>query len=152
MRESRNVHHFAEHRSMKVSKSLNRRDGYPDRIMTPGMLCPNCKIALVMSERQGIEIDYCRSAEAYGSPRGELDKIIERGATPTVAQPGQAHYTAQQGTSHSYRDSPSTNYLVSRSGAAQSDRRLGRQPVERKRLAVHIAFTLGCERRPLSYF
>ena len=25
----------------------------------PGMLCPMCQVSLVMSERQGIEIDYC---------------------------------------------------------------------------------------------
>ncbi|RVB59520.1 hypothetical protein EN906_31520, partial [Mesorhizobium sp. M7A.F.Ca.CA.004.06.1.1] len=24
-----------------------------------GMTCPSCRVALVMSERQGIEIDYC---------------------------------------------------------------------------------------------
>lgn len=35
-----------------------------------------------MSERQGIEIDYCPGG--IWSDRGELDKIIERSATPPV--------------------------------------------------------------------
>jgi hypothetical protein len=32
-----------------------------NRMSTPilGLVCPSCRIALVMSERQGIEIDYC---------------------------------------------------------------------------------------------
>lgn len=42
------------------------------------MLCPNCKdIALVMSERKEIEIDYCPQCRGVWLDRGELDKIIE---------------------------------------------------------------------------
>jgi Zn-finger nucleic acid-binding protein len=33
-----------------------------------------------MSERQGIEIDYCPSCRGVWLDRGELDKIIERSA------------------------------------------------------------------------
>jgi Zn-finger nucleic acid-binding protein len=44
------------------------------------MLCPTCKIALVMAERQGIEIDYCPTCRGIWLDRGELDKIIERAA------------------------------------------------------------------------
>jgi uncharacterized protein len=66
--------------------------------MTPGMLCPNCKIALVMSERQSIEIDYCPQCRGVWLDRGELDKIIERSAEPTAAQP--APFLAKQETSH----------------------------------------------------
>ena len=33
---------------------------------------------LTMSERQGIEIDYCSSCRGVWLDRGELDKIIER--------------------------------------------------------------------------
>lgn len=43
-----------------------------------GMLCPACQVALVMSERQNIEIDYCPSCRGVWLDRGELDKIIER--------------------------------------------------------------------------
>jgi uncharacterized protein len=42
------------------------------------MLCPTCKTPLTMSERQGIEIDYCQSCRGVWLDRGELDKIIER--------------------------------------------------------------------------
>lgn len=42
------------------------------------MNCPNCKIPLVMSERQGIEIDYCPQCRGIWLDRGELDKIIEK--------------------------------------------------------------------------
>lgn len=42
------------------------------------MNCPICNIQLVMSERQGIEIDYCPTCRGIWLDRGELDKIIER--------------------------------------------------------------------------
>ncbi len=42
------------------------------------MKCPTCSIDLVMSERQGIEIDYCPTCRGVWLDRGELDKIIER--------------------------------------------------------------------------
>jgi Zn-finger nucleic acid-binding protein len=52
------------------------------------MLCPVCKtVNLVMSERQGIEIDYCPQCRGVWLDRGELDKIIERSATAPVASP-----------------------------------------------------------------
>ena len=42
------------------------------------MKCPTCAIDLVMSERSGIEIDYCPTCRGVWLDRGELDKIIER--------------------------------------------------------------------------
>lgn len=42
------------------------------------MKCPLCSVDLVMSERQGIEIDYCPQCRGVWLDRGELDKIIER--------------------------------------------------------------------------
>ncbi|MGE5347746.1 MAG: zf-TFIIB domain-containing protein [Actinomycetota bacterium] len=45
------------------------------------MNCPECNVNLVMSERQGIEIDYCPNCRGVWLDRGELDKIIERSAT-----------------------------------------------------------------------
>ncbi len=44
------------------------------------MNCPSCNIPLVMSERQGIEIDYCPQCRGIWLDRGELDKIIEKSA------------------------------------------------------------------------
>ena len=42
------------------------------------MKCPIDNIDLVMSDRQGIEIDYCPKCRGVWLDRGELDKIIER--------------------------------------------------------------------------
>ena len=56
------------------------------------MLCPYCKTDLTMSERSGIEIDYCPSCRGVWLDRGELDKIIERStaAAPVpVSSPAQ---------------------------------------------------------------
>jgi Zn-finger nucleic acid-binding protein len=44
------------------------------------MNCPNCNVTLVMSDKQGIEIDYCPKCRGIWLDRGELDKIIERSA------------------------------------------------------------------------
>ncbi len=56
-----------------------------------GLLCPTCRVNLTMSERQGIEIDYCPQCRGVWLDRGELDKIIERsegaGAPPRQAAP-----------------------------------------------------------------
>jgi Zn-finger nucleic acid-binding protein len=45
-----------------------------------GLLCPACRVDLVMSERSGVEIDYCPKCRGVWLDRGELDKILERGA------------------------------------------------------------------------
>lgn len=43
------------------------------------MKCPTCvEPTLVMTARQGIEIDYCPQCRGVWLDRGELDKIIER--------------------------------------------------------------------------
>jgi Zn-finger nucleic acid-binding protein len=43
------------------------------------MKCPVCNdVDLTMSERQGVEIDYCSRCRGVWLDRGELDKIIER--------------------------------------------------------------------------
>jgi len=42
------------------------------------MNCPICNVALIMSEKQGVEIDYCPTCRGVWLDRGELDKIIER--------------------------------------------------------------------------
>lgn len=42
------------------------------------MKCPVCNVDLVLSERQGIEIDYCPKCRGIWLDRGELDKILEK--------------------------------------------------------------------------
>lgn len=54
------------------------------------MKCPNTTTCpnenLVMTERQGVEIDYCPHCRGVWLDRGELDKLLERaaGQTPTA--------------------------------------------------------------------
>jgi Zn-finger nucleic acid-binding protein len=45
------------------------------------MQCPTDGTTLVMSERSGIEIDYCPQCRGVWLDRGELDKIIDRAAS-----------------------------------------------------------------------
>jgi Zn-finger nucleic acid-binding protein len=42
------------------------------------MLCPIDGSTLLLSERQGIEIDYCPQCRGVWLDRGELDKLIDR--------------------------------------------------------------------------
>lgn len=42
------------------------------------MDCPKCNVTLAISERQGVEIDYCPQCRGVWLDRGELDKLIER--------------------------------------------------------------------------
>ncbi|WP_181176395.1 zf-TFIIB domain-containing protein [Mesorhizobium sp. B2-3-5] len=63
-----------------------------------GMVCPSCRVALVMSERQGIEIDYCPQCRGVWLDRGELDKIVERSSKDAAPapQPQPAPFTQPQ--------------------------------------------------------
>lgn len=42
------------------------------------MQCPVCNVDLAMSDKHGIEVDYCPKCRGIWLDRGELDKIIER--------------------------------------------------------------------------
>lgn len=58
------------------------------------MKCPTDDTVLVMSERSGIEIDYCPQCRGVWLDRGELDKIIDRAtvdAAPRPAAPGREY-------------------------------------------------------------
>lgn len=56
---------------------------------SPSMPCPVCTVPLVMSDRQGVEIDYCPQCRGVWLDRGELDKIIERSAREAAPPPPQ---------------------------------------------------------------
>jgi Zn-finger nucleic acid-binding protein len=51
------------------------------------MQCPVDGTTLVMSDRQGVEIDYCPQCRGVWLDRGELDKIIERSVPAPAAAP-----------------------------------------------------------------
>lgn len=72
------------------------------------MKCPVCtSVNLVMSDRQGVEIDYCPECRGVWLDRGELDKIIERSASletartpPHQPEPGYPRQQPYHGKSH----------------------------------------------------
>ncbi len=48
------------------------------------MKCPSCSdVTLTMTERQGVEIDYCPQCRGVWLDRGELDKLIEKAGSPS---------------------------------------------------------------------
>ena len=53
------------------------------------MKCPIDGTALVIADRNGVEIDYCPRCRGVWLDRGELDKIIERSAAYTPPPPPQ---------------------------------------------------------------
>lgn len=52
------------------------------------MQCPVDNETLVMTERNGVEIDYCPKCRGVWLDRGELDKIIDRAAPETAPAAG----------------------------------------------------------------
>lgn len=60
------------------------------------MKCPNCDAELKMSERGGVEIDYCPSCRGIWLDKGELDKIIERSAEHYHGKGMQEHKPTEQ--------------------------------------------------------
>lgn len=43
------------------------------------MKCPVCKdVTLLMSEKKGVEIDYCPECRGIWLDRGELEKLMEK--------------------------------------------------------------------------
>ena len=67
------------------------------------MQCPVDQTVLQMTDRQGVEIDYCPTCRGVWLDRGELDKIIDRSLgqpapAPQAAPqpPPQQHYQPQQ--------------------------------------------------------
>ena len=51
---------------------------------TETMKCPVDGALLTMSNRQGVEIDYCPTCRGVWLDRGELDKIVEMSQSATV--------------------------------------------------------------------
>lgn len=56
------------------------------------MKCPTCEsVTLMITERKGIEIDYCPQCRGVWLDRGELDKIIEKSGDEYNSRPVQSH-------------------------------------------------------------
>ncbi|MGH2618525.1 MAG: zf-TFIIB domain-containing protein [Thermomicrobiales bacterium] len=60
------------------------------------MICPVDGTELRISDRQGIEIDYCPQCRGVWLDRGELDKMIERAARSPYADEPERVRTADR--------------------------------------------------------
>jgi hypothetical protein len=69
------------------------------------MKCPTDGATLQMTDRQGVEIDYCPQCRGVWLDRGELDKIIERSETSAPkAREEQPRYQEERSSHHDDRD------------------------------------------------
>lgn len=70
------------------------------------MKCPACPdTTLLMSERQGVEIDYCPNCRGVWLDRGELDKLIQLGSSQqTQSAPARPQAAAPQQRDGYYSD------------------------------------------------
>ncbi|WP_298850902.1 zf-TFIIB domain-containing protein [uncultured Ruegeria sp.] len=64
------------------------------------MQCPIDGTQLVITDRSGVEIDYCPQCRGVWLDRGELDKIIERSTAYTPPPPPQSSYDDRADHSH----------------------------------------------------
>lgn len=70
------------------------------------MKCPNDDATLVMSERSGVEIDYCPDCRGVWLDRGELDKILDRVASEAPPAPAAAPAPTLQAPPQQYNEPP----------------------------------------------
>ena len=77
------------------------------------MQCPNDQTTLAMTERSGIEIDYCPTCRGVWLDRGELDKLIgnsESSVQPSVQQPMPQQEQRQYQEPKSYQEDNRSNH------------------------------------------
>jgi Zn-finger nucleic acid-binding protein len=67
------------------------------------MKCPIDETTLAITERQGIEIDYCPQCRGVWLDRGELDKLIAGSSQQTQGRPPERY--EERRDSHSYDSS-----------------------------------------------
>lgn len=60
------------------------------------MLCPVCQETLQMSERQGVEIDYCPKCRGVWLDRGELQKLIDFSIAQVEASSNRGNQAAER--------------------------------------------------------
>ena len=71
------------------------------------MKCPVCPDAvLTMTDRQGIEIDYCPQCRGVWLDRGELDKLIERATDSGVSAAPRAARERHGSSDYRYPQQP----------------------------------------------
>ena len=72
------------------------------------MKCPTDGATLVMSDRSGVEIDYCPECRGVWLDRGELDKILERSVSAPA--PAAAAAPPQYSAPPQYNSYPQNGY------------------------------------------
>ncbi len=70
------------------------------------MKCPTDGATLTMSERAGVEIDYCPECRGVWLDRGELDKILDRAAAEAAPAAPVAPPMTPAAPQPTYRDEP----------------------------------------------
>ncbi len=94
------------------------------------MLCPVCNVDMRLSDRQGVEIDYCPQCRGVWLDRGELEKIIERSTVSVDENQGyrsrSSHGQKDHGNKHGDRSSHGQeNRSNIRGDSNRSDRKRG---------------------------
>ena len=76
------------------------------------MQCPVCpNVMLTISERQGIEIDFCPTCRGVWLDRGELDKIIERTSTSSNSSTPKHHAKPETYSTAPYKKKKKDTFL-----------------------------------------
>jgi len=86
--------------------------------------CPIDQTDLLMTDRNGVEIDYCPKCRGVWLDRGELDKIIERTASTAGVSVGSANQPPSRPESRPatvtsgdrYRDDDDDDYTIDKNG------------------------------------
>lgn len=68
------------------------------------MNCPTDGTVLLMSERSGVEIDYCPTCRGVWLDRGELDRIIERVEGPGSGRSDRSEPRKDKEKEHRYNE------------------------------------------------
>ncbi len=68
------------------------------------MQCPIDQSTLAITERKGIEIDYCPQCRGVWLDRGELDKLIEAGGSDAAREPAYREERPPQRDERYYKD------------------------------------------------
>lgn len=90
------------------------------------MNCPVCKnTKLVISERQGIEIDYCPDCRGIWLDRGELDKLIEKSVISNPVRPDENSRNYDESNhkndNYYYKDDRDYDYKKKKKGSFLGD-------------------------------
>ena len=83
------------------------------------MHCPVDGTELIMTDRSGVEIDYCPQCRGVWLDRGELDKIIERSAAMPPSEP--RGYDDRRGRREDRDDDHRDGYRKKRKKSGVSD-------------------------------